>query len=147
MAASSAFPGFFPPVEITAADLGDETEAELRRDLAAAFRISARLGLNNGIGNHFSLMLPGDELYLLNPRGMLFQELTASSLIVVALAFSSIRSCFRVPGIGNTSTPWCSNQASASCAGVTANALAICMNAAKRCAFVARFGPAKRGLY
>ena len=63
--------------------LGDAVEAELRRDLAAAFRVSQRLGLNNGIGNHFSLMLPGDELYLLNPRGMLFQEITASSLIVV----------------------------------------------------------------
>ncbi|MFM8989615.1 MAG: class II aldolase/adducin family protein, partial [Alphaproteobacteria bacterium] len=61
-----------------AGSLGDAVEAELRRDLAAAFRVSQRLGLNNGIGNHFSLMLPGDELYLLNPRGMLFQEITAS---------------------------------------------------------------------
>ncbi|MBM3522301.1 MAG: aldolase [Alphaproteobacteria bacterium] len=65
-------------------DLIDDQELELRRDLAAAFRVSARLGLNHSIGNHFSLMLPGsDELYLLNPRGMLFQEITASSLIVV----------------------------------------------------------------
>ena len=61
-----------------------EAEAEIRRDLAAAFRVSHRLGLNNGIGTHFSLMLPGSEdHYLLNPRGMLFQEITASSLIVV----------------------------------------------------------------
>jgi len=43
---------------IRAADTGDQTETELRRDLAAAFRISARMGLNSGIGNHFSLMLP-----------------------------------------------------------------------------------------
>jgi len=69
---------------IRTADLASEHELELRRDLAAAFRVSARLGLNHSIGNHFSLMLPGsDELYLLNPRGMLFQEITASSLIVV----------------------------------------------------------------
>lgn len=65
-------------------DMIGEAEMELRRDLAAAFRVSARLGLNHSIGNHFSLMLPGsDDLYLLNPRGMLFQEITASSLIVV----------------------------------------------------------------
>ena len=70
---------------IRAADLGNEAETELRRDLAAAFRVSARLGLNSGIGNHFSLMLPGDDLYLLNPRGMLFQEITASSLVKIDL--------------------------------------------------------------
>ncbi|MBC7799462.1 MAG: class II aldolase/adducin family protein, partial [Gemmatimonadaceae bacterium] len=38
------------------------------------------------IGNHNSLMLPGDRpLFLINPRGRLFQELTASSLIVCDL--------------------------------------------------------------
>ena len=43
---------------------------EARCDLAAAFRVSARLGLNHSIGNHFSLMLPGsDELaWLDRPR-------------------------------------------------------------------------------
>ena len=60
------------------------TELELRRDLAAAFRVSSRVGLNDrGIGNHFSLMLPGDEHFLLNPRGFLFREIRASTLIVV----------------------------------------------------------------
>ena len=59
------------------------TELELRRDLAAAFRVSARLGLNKGIGNHFSLMLPGHEdRYLVNARGMLFREIAASNLLV-----------------------------------------------------------------
>ncbi len=65
-------------------DINKETELELRRDLAAAFRVCSRLGYNSGIGNHFSLMLPGsDEHYLLNPKGMLFQEITASNLMVV----------------------------------------------------------------
>ena len=58
-------------------------ELELRRDLAAAFRVSYELGLNRGIGNHFSLMLPGDQHFLLNPRGYLFREISASTLIVV----------------------------------------------------------------
>jgi ribulose-5-phosphate 4-epimerase/fuculose-1-phosphate aldolase len=70
-----------------------ETEAEewrLRCDMAAVFRVAARLGWNEQIGNHNSLMLPQSSrddtpLFLINPRGMLFQELTASSLIVCDL--------------------------------------------------------------
>lgn len=64
----------------------DELEWELRCDMAAAFRICSRLGWNEQIGNHNSLMLPGAEpLFMINPRGMLFREITASSLIVCDL--------------------------------------------------------------
>jgi ribulose-5-phosphate 4-epimerase/fuculose-1-phosphate aldolase len=64
----------------------DEREWELRCDMAAVFRVCARLGWNEQIGNHNSLMLPGNEpLFMINPRGMLFRELTASSLIVCDL--------------------------------------------------------------
>ncbi len=70
-----------------------EAEAEewrLRQDMAAVFRVSARLGWNEQIGNHNSIMLPQAKpdaapLFLINPRGYLFQELTASSLIVCTL--------------------------------------------------------------
>src|SRR5579875_3725071 len=68
-----------------------QAEAEewrLRCDMAAVFRVCARLGWNEQIGNHNSLMLPqrgGEPLFLINPRGLLFQELTASSLIVCDL--------------------------------------------------------------
>ena len=70
-----------------------EAEAEewrQRCDMAAVFRISARLGWNEQIGNHNSLMLlqrHADDrpLFLINPRGYLFQELTASLLIVCDL--------------------------------------------------------------
>ena len=66
-----------------------EAEAEewrLRVDMALVFRVSARLGWNEQIGDHNSLMLPGAEpLFLINPRGMRFEELTASSLIVCDL--------------------------------------------------------------
>ena len=80
-----------------------DAEAEewrLRCDMAAVFRVSARLGWNEQIGNHNSLMLPqgrsegksGDRpLFLINPRGYLFQELTASSLIVCDLDGNVIR--------------------------------------------------------
>jgi ribulose-5-phosphate 4-epimerase/fuculose-1-phosphate aldolase len=71
------------------------TEAEteewrLRCDMAAVFRISARHGWNEQIGNHNSLMLPQARpddrpLFIINPRGLRFEELTASSLIVCDL--------------------------------------------------------------
>jgi ribulose-5-phosphate 4-epimerase/fuculose-1-phosphate aldolase len=64
-----------------------DTEWDLRCDLAAAFRLSWRFRLNAGIGNHFSLMLPdGSDRFLVNARGLLFQEVTASNLLVVDFA-------------------------------------------------------------
>jgi ribulose-5-phosphate 4-epimerase/fuculose-1-phosphate aldolase len=62
----------------------DAREWEMRCDLAAAFRLSMRMGLNVGLGNHFSLMLPDStDRFLVNARGLLFQEITASNLLVV----------------------------------------------------------------
>jgi ribulose-5-phosphate 4-epimerase/fuculose-1-phosphate aldolase len=47
----------------------DAREWEMRCDLAATFRLSVRMGLNAGIGNHFSLMLPDSEdRFLVNAR-------------------------------------------------------------------------------
>src|SRR5579859_2911298 len=63
-----------------------DLEWQIRCDMAAVFRVCARLGMNEQIGNHNSVMLPGDKpLFLINPRGYLFQELTASSLILCDL--------------------------------------------------------------
>ena len=68
----------------------EQEEWRLRCDMAAVFRVGARLGWNEQIGNHNSLMLPRQKpddsrKFLINPRGYLFQELTASSLIVCDL--------------------------------------------------------------
>ena len=68
----------------------EHEEWRLRCDMAAVFRVAARLGWNEQIGNHNSLMLPQRRTddpprFLINPRGFLFQELTASSLIVCDL--------------------------------------------------------------
>lgn len=64
----------------------EEAEWALRCDMAAVFRISARLGWNEQIGNHNSAMIPGDQpLFVINPRGYLFRELRASDLIVCDL--------------------------------------------------------------
>jgi len=57
-------------------------ETEQRRHLAAAFRWTARLGLHEGVANHFSALVPGsDREFLLNPRGAHFSRVTASSLL------------------------------------------------------------------
>ncbi len=74
----------------------EEEEWRLRCDMAAVFRVSARLGWNEQIGNHNSLMLPrrhpdDPPTFLINPRGYLFQELTASSLIVCDLDGTVLR--------------------------------------------------------
>jgi ribulose-5-phosphate 4-epimerase/fuculose-1-phosphate aldolase len=59
-------------------------ESKLRVELAAAYRLTARLGMDDLIYTHLSARVPGPELhFLLNPYGMLFSEVTASSLIKV----------------------------------------------------------------
>lgn len=61
---------------------------ELRVDLAAALRWAARLGLNEGVDNHFSAAVPDDdgvirgERFLINPYGWHWSEVTASSLVL-----------------------------------------------------------------
>jgi|HubBroStandDraft_1064217.scaffolds.fasta_scaffold202070_2 ribulose-5-phosphate 4-epimerase/fuculose-1-phosphate aldolase len=59
---------------------------QARLDLAAVLRWSARLGYQQGVCNHFSFLLPNQEdLFLVNPEGFFWSELTASSLIVCDL--------------------------------------------------------------
>lgn len=56
---------------------------EARLDLAASLRMAARLGLEEGICNHFSAVVPGHpDLFLVNPLGLSFHEATASSLLI-----------------------------------------------------------------
>jgi ribulose-5-phosphate 4-epimerase/fuculose-1-phosphate aldolase len=53
-----------------------------RLDLAAAYRLGARMGWHDMLGNHFTLRVPGTtDQYLLNPLGLFFEEITASSLV------------------------------------------------------------------
>ena len=57
---------------------------ELQKDLAATFRWTARLNMNEGVANHFSACVPGssDEFYV-NKAGIHFSQLKASDLILV----------------------------------------------------------------
>lgn len=62
----------------------DATVAQAREDLAAAFRIAAAHGLNEGIDNHLSLAVPGrDDLFLLNRYGPHWSEMTADDILTL----------------------------------------------------------------
>lgn len=64
-------------------DLQTDAIRQARIDLAACFRMAAKLGLHEGICNHFSAVLPGhDDLFLVNPYGKAFSEVTASNLVI-----------------------------------------------------------------
>ena len=57
-----------------------------RIDLAATLRWAARLDYQQGVCNHFSLLAPdSDELFLVNPEGFFWSEITASSLLLCDL--------------------------------------------------------------
>lgn len=64
-------------------DLDTPAVRAARIDLAASLRMAARLGLSEGICNHFSALVPGHPgLFLVNPYGLSFAEITASSLLI-----------------------------------------------------------------
>jgi ribulose-5-phosphate 4-epimerase/fuculose-1-phosphate aldolase len=68
---------------VTLGNVDREALWQARVDLAASLRMAARLGLEEGICNHFSAMVPGrDDLFLVNPYGLMFREATASSILV-----------------------------------------------------------------
>jgi len=62
------------------------SEWQARVDLAAAYRLVALYGWDDLIFTHISARVPGPEHhFLINPYGMLFEEITASSLVKVDL--------------------------------------------------------------
>jgi ribulose-5-phosphate 4-epimerase/fuculose-1-phosphate aldolase len=61
-----------------------DEEWELRVDLACAYRMVAHYGWDDLIFTHLSVRIPGPEHhFLLNPYNLMFEEVTASSLIKV----------------------------------------------------------------
>ena len=57
---------------------------QARIDLTAALRSAARMGLNEGVCNHFSLEMPGDRgKFLINPQGLHWSEITPADLMIV----------------------------------------------------------------
>lgn len=63
-----------------------DAEWETRVDLAAAYRLVDHYGWSDFLATHLSARVPDTEgQFLINPFGMLFEEMTASSLVKVDL--------------------------------------------------------------
>jgi ribulose-5-phosphate 4-epimerase/fuculose-1-phosphate aldolase len=61
-------------------------EWETRVNLAACYRLVDYYGMSSGIANHISARVPGvRDQFLINPYGMFYDEITASSLIKINL--------------------------------------------------------------
>lgn len=59
-------------------------ELRLRRELAAVYRLIAHFRMTDLIFTHISLRIPGpDHHFLINPYGLLFEEITASNLVKI----------------------------------------------------------------
>ncbi len=74
-------------VEHTAARVAEYGEAEwqARVNLAACYRLIDHFGMCDLISNHVSARIPDTDDFLINPFGMMYEEITASSLIRVDL--------------------------------------------------------------
>jgi ribulose-5-phosphate 4-epimerase/fuculose-1-phosphate aldolase len=71
------------PKDFSASKVCDE-EWEVRKNLAACYRLFVQYGWTDLIFTHLSARVPGNpEQYLINPYGLLFPEITASNLIKV----------------------------------------------------------------
>ena len=67
-------------------DLVSQEEWELRQNLAACYNLVAHFGWDDLIFTHISARVPGPEThFLINPYGMMFDEVSASSLVKVDL--------------------------------------------------------------
>jgi ribulose-5-phosphate 4-epimerase/fuculose-1-phosphate aldolase len=61
-------------------------EWEARVDCACAYRLVRLFNMDDLVYNHISARIPGTEHFLLNPMGLMYDEICASSLIKVDLA-------------------------------------------------------------
>ena len=61
-------------------------EWQMRVDLAAAYQLAAIYRWTDLIYTHFSARVPGTEDFLINPYGLMFDEITASNLVRIDAA-------------------------------------------------------------
>lgn len=68
------------------------SEQQLRTDLAALFRVTARLGLHEAVANHFSAAVSADgKQFLLNPKWKHFSRIKASDLLLLDADDTDVR--------------------------------------------------------
>src|SRR5215470_30391 len=67
----------------SARDRMSKDEWEVRVDLAAAYQLAAIFRWTDLIYTHFSARVPGTDDILINPYGLMFDEITASNLVKI----------------------------------------------------------------
>lgn len=75
-------------VDSSVPDVRNNVSAEewaVRVDLAACYRLVAHFGWDDLIFTHISAKIPGTHDFLINPYGLMFDEMTASNLVRVDL--------------------------------------------------------------
>jgi ribulose-5-phosphate 4-epimerase/fuculose-1-phosphate aldolase len=75
-----------PAIKITrpVRELVSAEEWQARVDLAACYRLMAEFGMTEMVANHISVRVPGThDQFLINAYGMLYEEMTASSMVKV----------------------------------------------------------------
>jgi len=79
-----------------------ETELRLRQELAACYRLIAHFRMTDLIFTHISVRIPGPEHhFLINPYGLMFDEITASNLVKIDLQGNAVEpSPYRVNPAG-----------------------------------------------
>jgi len=79
-----------PPLPAAAHGI-DAAEWQARVDLAACYRLVARFGMDDLVYNHISMRVPGhDDQFLINPYGLMYDEITASNLVRIDTGGSKI---------------------------------------------------------
>ncbi len=72
-------------------DQVSDAEWQIRVDLAACYRLIAMYGWDDLVFTHISARVPGpDEHFLINAYGLMFEEMTASSLVKVNLSGAKV---------------------------------------------------------
>ena len=65
--------------------LVSDAEWQTRVELAACYRLIDEYGMTDLIYNHITAKIPGTEHFLINLYGLLYKEITASSLVKIDL--------------------------------------------------------------
>ena len=71
------------PIQSPVRDRVSREEWEMRVDLAACYQLAHIYRWTDLIYTHFSARVPGTEDFLINPYGMMFDEITASNLVKI----------------------------------------------------------------
>jgi ribulose-5-phosphate 4-epimerase/fuculose-1-phosphate aldolase len=63
----------------------EQSEWQVRCELAAAYRLFAHLGWHELIYNHLTVRVPGTPHFLINPFGLMYREAAAGNLVKIDL--------------------------------------------------------------